>query len=714
VTIRDPADGGRAPAPPGELPTVAARVRGLAPHEQATVPGGPEPRPAQTTASDDGSDGSAPPRIDGVDPDDERAAAMFAEASAADRYQAGPLLGLGGMGEVVAKTDRATGRTVAVKRMRSELASPTLLRRFAREARIQAQLEHPSIVPVYDVGVEADGASYFTMKKIRGHSLAQVIERLRFGDPAIEARYSRRRLLTILSTVALTVEYAHRRGVIHRDLKPSNVMLGDLGEVYVLDWGLADVVGADATLADAEAGAGAGAGNGAEPGAAAGANDASLAPLAALSGPRTIPEPPREARDVLDAPARPDTDTGFMLGTPGYAAPELIDRAVGAIDGKADVYALGAVLYELLTLERLHAGQTLGQILGSTLELDGAHPSARVADIPPELDALCFDATRLAPAARLPTAAELARRIDAYLDGDRDVALRRRLADVHADEATALIDRGVPGDRAAARRAVTTALGLAPDHPRARAALVRVLTEPGPEAIAGADLAQRGPTTRAILGAARGAMAASATFTLYLPIVLWMGIRSWWQLAAVSAACVGMLALTFHLYRRPLRSFGLPGWHLVASFLALAIGSVVTGPLILLPAIAIATGSGYIATFGKRVPVVMAAMIAVVMVPLGLELAGVIPRSLHFVDGAMVITPRMVAFPRAGTLVFLVVSHVVIIVTALWFVWRVRMTAAAAERRLAIQAWQLAQLVPDDHRDLLADPVSVQRRSRRR
>jgi serine/threonine-protein kinase len=661
--------------PPSDTqPTVAGRVRAVGAHEQATVPGGPDPAPDHPLAP---GDTGAPARIEGALPDEDHAAAMFAQATAADRYQAGPLLGLGGMGEVLARGDRATGRTVAVKRMRPDLASPTLLRRFAREARIQAQLEHPSIVPVYDVGVDADGATYFTMKRIRGHSLADVIERLRHGDDATGVRYSRRRLLTILSTVALTVEYAHRRGVIHRDLKPGNVMLGDLGEVYVLDWGLADVIGADAT------------------------------PTADLDAAPTAPELPR---DVLDSPALPETGTGIMLGTPGYAAPEMIDRALGPVDGRADVYALGCILHEVLTLERLHGGATLGQLLGATLALDGARPAARVADLPPELDGLVRDATRLDPLARLATAAEFARRIDAYLDGDRDLVERRRLADVHADEASAALDRGAPGDRATALRAVTTALGLAPDHPRARAALVRVLTEPGPEAIAGADEAQRGPTTRAILGAARGAMVATATFALYLPIVLWMGIRSWWQLAAVAAACLGMLATTIVVYRRPLRSFELPSWHLYASMVALMIGSVVTGPLVLLPAIAIATGSGYIAIFGRRVPLVMATMIAVVMVPLGLELAGVIPRSLHFVDGAMVITPRMVAFPRAGALVFLVVSHTVIIVTALWFVWRVRNTAATAERRLAIQAWQLAQLVPDDHKKLLADPASEQRR----
>ncbi len=665
MTIGDPAGAARDPRLLDTVPTVAGRPRPHAGgHEQATVLGGPD-RIAAGTGLDGASD---PHRIEGADPDDGHAAAMFAQAGAADRYEPGVLLGLGGMGEVVARGDRATGRTIAVKRVRTELANPTLLRRFAREARIQAQLEHPSIVPVYDVGVDADGAQYFTMKRIRGHSLGQVIEQLRTGDAQATARYTRRRLLTVLSTVALTVEYAHRRGVIHRDLKPGNVMLGDLGEVYVLDWGLADVLGADGT------------------------------PTVDLAAPTTVPD---LARDLIDSPAMPETGTGVMLGTPGYAAPEMIDR-IGAVDPRADVYALGCMLYEVLTLERLHGGQVLGQILGSALDLDGAHPARRVADIPPELDALCYQATRREPDARLGSAAALARAIDAYLDGDRDLVERRRLADVHADEAAAALARG--GDSAAALRAVTTALGLDPTHPRARAMLVRVLTEPGPEAVAGAAAAQVRPAITAFRHTARGALLAIGTYLTYLPLILWMGVRSWWQLGMMVGTIGTIAGLTYYYYRHPRAGLRLPLLHLAASTVAVASGVVVFGPLIVLPVVAIATGAGYIAALGKRVPLVIAAMLATLLVPLALELTGVIPRSIHFVDGALVLTPRMVAYPPTATLILLVVTHVVVMVAAMNFVWKIRRAAANAEQRLAIQAWQLGQLVPDDARALLHDP----------
>src|SRR2546423_14918994 len=155
--------------------------------------------------------------------------AMFRVATER-RYSPGERLGAGGMGEVRAAADRVTGRVVAVKTVRADQIGAQALRRFAREARIQAQLEHPSIVPVYDVGIAAAGELYFTMKHIRGDSLADVIEKLRAGDAETRARYSRRRLLVLLGQAVLTVAYAHRRGVLHRDLKPSNMMLGEFGE----------------------------------------------------------------------------------------------------------------------------------------------------------------------------------------------------------------------------------------------------------------------------------------------------------------------------------------------------------------------------------------------------------------------------------------------------------------------------------------------------
>ncbi len=633
-----------------ELPTIAAR------------PGAIERVPVAVSTGADDSDG----------------AAMFRAAAERARYTDGGLIGAGGMGEVRAAHDRATGRTVAVKTVRADQLGAVALRRFAREARIQAQLEHPSIVPVYDVGVDASGSLYFTMKRIRGESLGRVFERLSAGDDEAVVRYSRRRLLAVLAQVALTVEYAHQRGVLHRDLKPSNIMLGEFGEVYVLDWGLADVRD-EAAVAPSSS------------------SSSSLSSwLAAAKAP------------LVDSSVRPDTATGLMLGTPGFAAPELIEHGSAVLDERADVYALGAILYEALTLERLHRGGLLGEVLGSTMSLDGARPAARAADIPPELDALCHRATRREPDERLASAAAFARAIEAYLDGDRDLAERRRLADSRAAAAaTTLADaRELTDDtaaRAAALRDVTTALGLDPEHAPARATLVTLLTTPPRGADAAIDAIHAPEAIRSFRAAARTGIVALTTFALYLPLVLWMGVRRPWALGAMAAAIVGLIGVTYYYARRPPRALRLPLAHLAMSLVALVSGTLLMGPFMLLPITAIASGTAYLAAFqGRRTLVaVAAAMVAAVIGPFVLQLADVLPASYRFANGEVSLLPGMTDLPRLPTIVFLIVTHVVMICALLWFVYALRRTALDAERRLQVQAWQLAQIVPDDTRALI-------------
>jgi serine/threonine-protein kinase len=182
-------------------------------------------------------------------------------------YQLGALIGHGGMGEVVAAYDPRVGREVAIKRLRAAAASGDGVARFLREARIQARLEHPAIVPVHDLGTDPDGRPYFTMKRLAGVTLAHQL--------ATKPPPPRQRLLRAFADVCLAIELAHGRGVVHRDLKPANIMLGDFGEVYVLDWGLARVLGE---------------------------HDASVgADVESLDG---------------------MTQAGSVLGTPGYMAPE--------------------------------------------------------------------------------------------------------------------------------------------------------------------------------------------------------------------------------------------------------------------------------------------------------------------------------------------------------------------------------------------------------
>ena len=165
----------------------------------------------------------------------------------AGRYRVQRRIGKGGMGEVMAARDEQIGREVAIKRMRAANPSQRAIERFLREAQVQGRLEHPAIVPVHEIGRDTDGLPFFVMKKLVATSLAKLLEE----------GASRQRLLRAFAEVCLCIEFAHVRGIVHRDLKPDNVMLGDFGEIYVLDWGVAKVVGEeDGDFGDVGSGSG--------------------------------------------------------------------------------------------------------------------------------------------------------------------------------------------------------------------------------------------------------------------------------------------------------------------------------------------------------------------------------------------------------------------------------------------------------------------------
>lgn len=207
-----------------------------------------------------------------------------------ERYALAEVLGEGGMGVVYRAEDRVLGRSVALKVLRPELADRSLAERLTREARILARLEHPGIVPVHDAGTLADGRVYYVMKLVRGE---------RFD--AFAAARPLTAVLRVFLRVCETVGFAHASGVIHRDLKPANIMVGGFGEILVLDWGIARVVGERAT------------------------GDA-------------------VGRAAPDAGPTGQTAPGTVLGTPGFMAPEQARGAVEEVDDRSDVFALGTIL----------------------------------------------------------------------------------------------------------------------------------------------------------------------------------------------------------------------------------------------------------------------------------------------------------------------------------------------------------------------------------
>lgn len=276
----------------------------------------------------------------------------------------------GGMGVILRGHDRALGRDVAIKVLRDPGCEPHR-QRFATEARITGQLEHPNIVPIHELGVDAEGRPFFAMKLVRGRTLAEIIERKRQGDadPPLS------RLVGVLIQICHAVAFAHARGVLHRDLKPSNIMLGDFGEVMLMDWGLAKALG------------------GREPG----------------SG----------AHPTVTAATLEETQNGVVLGTPSYMPPEQALGQVSLLDERSDVYALGAVLYELLTLEPPVQGSDVSAVLSQVILGRISDPQIRAPerDIPRDLAAVAMKALATRPQDRYASAAELRTDLESFLDG---------------------------------------------------------------------------------------------------------------------------------------------------------------------------------------------------------------------------------------------------------------------------------------------------------
>jgi serine/threonine-protein kinase len=240
------------------------------------------------------------------------------------RYRIDGEIARGGMGAVLKGRDPDLNRDVALKVLRDELRDrPEAVRRFVEEAQIGGQLQHPGIVPIYELGTFADRRPFFSMKLVKGQTLAALLAGR--STPAAELP----RFLAIFEAVCQTVAYAHARGVIHRDLKPSNVMVGSFGEVQVMDWGLAKVLPRGEVADDAQAGQ-------------AKVDETVIATARSGSG---DPELSR---------------AGAVLGTPRYMAPEQARGEV--VDERADVFALGSILCEILTGAPAFAGRTSGEI----------------------------------------------------------------------------------------------------------------------------------------------------------------------------------------------------------------------------------------------------------------------------------------------------------------------------------------------------------------
>ena len=269
----------------------------------------------------------------------------------------------GGAAELRSCLDNNLGRTVLMKTLHPHLANHEYLRaRFLREARVTAQLQHPNTATVYEIGHDVEGRLYFTMKKIDGETLHEVIQR-QPTDPNNQATgelLTLDRLLSVLLQVCNALAYAHAHGVVHRDVKPENILLGEYGEVVLLDWGVAKVWALD------------------------------------------------EEEETMSVLHEDLTVVGQRPGTPLYMSPEQV-RGGAEIDARTDVYSIGVVLYEALTLKEPLRGKRVNETFEMIAKTMPVPPRERAPqrNIPHTLSNACMKALAKDPQDRYQTMQEM-------------------------------------------------------------------------------------------------------------------------------------------------------------------------------------------------------------------------------------------------------------------------------------------------------------------
>ncbi|MBX3204963.1 MAG: protein kinase [Labilithrix sp.] len=576
--------------------------------------------------------------------------------NAEDRYEPRRVLGRGGMGTVVLVHDRTVGRFVARKQLNDdEEHDDESLARFAREARVQGQLEHPAIVPVYDVGTSPDQKPFFTMKRVRGQSLQEILTQAAAGA---STGFSRRKLLSAFSQLCAAAHYAHERGVVHRDIKPTNIMLGAYGEVYLLDWGVAKVAGE--------------------------------------------PRERQRSDEKIDAKAGVQTGYGAVMGTLTTMAPE---QAVGGeVDARTDVYALGAVLFEILTLQAFHPRGEFDEVVQKITTGIEARPSVRApeAEVPPELEELCVAATRLQPSDRLASAMLLRDRIEAYLDGDRDVELRQRSSRAHAEAARAAAEEALGASarssadeealRASALGEAGKALALDPDNQDALGTLVRLLTSPPTtiprDVTVEQDAALRKNMRRGGIAAAvvYGYISLNALSTWHLGV---QDVRTFtiahvlWGLAFVTS----LVTIVRPSYTTIFTTF-------VLGVTTSAYVTSVYGPYLLVSTLITmhAVLFAFVRDWKPRLAVIGLSSAAWTLSVFGDSL-GVFPEVVRFADGGMTIHSSVLSLPATATTVYLYAAVLASIVAPALVVGALRSAYQRNELAMRLQAWQLRRLV---------------------
>ena len=298
----------------------------------------------------------------------------------ASRYRPIRFHARGGMGEIWLTEDEHIGRQVAVKKLRAGRSGSH--ERFFAEAQITGQLEHPSIVPLHDLGLDESGQPFYVMKFIQGRRFREVIAE--YHAQKTSSDWSKdltfRQLLQTFVSVCNVIAYAHSKAVLHRDIKPDNIMLGPFGETLVVDWGLAKIIG--------------------------------------------HPEDPLDKSVRVSSSGSTATQDGAIVGSPLYMSPEVAHGITESIDQSSDVYLLGATLYEIITARPPRQGSSQWELIAMARHSQPAAPRKLDARVPRALEAICIKALAFEKHDRYPTPIALAEDIQRFLAGEPTTAYR--------------------------------------------------------------------------------------------------------------------------------------------------------------------------------------------------------------------------------------------------------------------------------------------------
>jgi len=559
------------------------------------------------------------------------------------RYGLGRLVARGGMGELRIARDESLDREVVSKSLRPEHRKrPQLRARFLREAHIQAKLDHPGIVPVYDLGTDEHGADFFTMRAVHGKTLTEVLAARQ--TPEGRALHSTRELLEVFARVALTVAFAHQRGVVHRDLKPDNVMLGDFGEVYVLDWGIAKPLGT--------------------------------------------------AGRSLDRTSGVVTRADTTMGTFEYMAPEQFANPSHA-DVRADVFSLGVILYEVLTGEPFRRRGDASAFR----EDETARQRLGRGDLPEDLAALCLHATEPEPGQRLASALALGQALRRSLDAAQVVELSRasarRYADLAGRELASL--SGAPETHALA--ALGRALALDPNlrhelEPILSGALDADQGSLPPGVVSAIDQANRTVLRRRAVG---GVLVYSV-WLLFLAAGAVLGSRrpALLSVMAATAALIVLLhawMLVSRNYRARCLRVAMP-----LSFLLVLETALYLGPNVLVPGLAVAASASYFVALradrGARIWTFVLATLSVAL-PMVASALGLIEPRMQVEAGRLVVDTLVNV--SANTLyVILSWGSLATVLLANLVVDRATRSSFDIERQAHLRAWRLRKVVSGD------------------